>query len=102
MFETWKHIEKNGFYNRLLLQAYKNLVKRRMPIDPPGTWNEHQLKKIKTKYQWVWTYRHHFGYPNKFLTMEEYNKKIDVYPLLSKIRVPTLIINAFDDPISSF
>src|SRR5260221_8328554 len=27
---TWNHIEANKFYDRLLLQAYKNLIKRRM------------------------------------------------------------------------
>ena len=101
MVQTWNYIEKNTFYDKLLLKTYKHLIKRRIRIDPPGTWNEQQLKNIKTKKQWFHTYKHMWGYPEKFSTLEEYNEKIDVYPLLAKIKVPTVIINAYDDPVAS-
>lgn len=96
---SWKRVETQWLYNSLLLYVYKNIIKRRTRVDPPGTWDESQLKKIKTKSQWLETYMHHWGYPEKFSSLEEYNKLTDVSPLLAKIKVPTLIISAYDDPV---
>jgi uncharacterized protein len=100
MLLTWKHVEKHPFYNQFLLRSYKNVVKRRLSFDNPDTWDKVLLKNIKTKRQWFETYMHMWGYPQRFNSVEEYDELSDVSPLLDTIAVPTLIIHAYDDPIT--
>lgn len=97
--ETWNHIEKNAFFDWFLLQKYKSLIKRRIKIDPPGTWDEAALNGIKTKQQFFETYMHLFGYPTSFATLDEYFQKYDSLRYLTSLATPTLIINAKDDPV---
>jgi predicted alpha/beta-fold hydrolase len=97
--DTWRHIEKSKIYDGLLLKKYKSLVKRRIAIDSPGTWDIQKLQTIKTKKQFFETYKHTFGYPEKFSTLDEYFKSTDVLQYSRNIQIPTLIIHAFDDPV---
>ena len=101
-FSIMMKIEKNSFYNSLLLWAYKRSIRRRAKVDPPGTWDLKALKKIKTKRELFETYYQTPTWSNaeKVATLEEYNEKIDIVPHLSKIKVPTLIIHAYDDLVS--
>lgn len=100
MLSNWKHIEKSKLYDLWLLDRYKNFVKRRAIVDPPGTWDLKKLAHIQTKRQFAETYIHTFGHPNTAITIEELNALIDAEPILPYIQIPTLIITAFDDPIS--
>lgn len=97
--ETWTHIEKNLLYNWFLLRTYKHLIHRRAKVDPPGTWDLEALSRIKTKREFFETYMHAFGFPKKFATLEEYFSKTDTIPYLKNIHIPTLTINALDDPV---
>lgn len=96
--KTWSHIEKNKLFDAFLLMKYKSLIKRRMEIDPPGTWDEDELKAIRTKKQFFDTYKHTFGYPERFSNLDGFFAKVDITPLLATTQIPTLIINAQDDP----
>ena len=93
------HLESQPFYHWVLLRVYKNLVKRRLPIDPKGKWDKKKLKSVKTIMEFRHTFLHNLGYPEKFSSLEDYYQKSDLKPLLKNISVPTLIINAKDDPI---
>lgn len=94
------HLQQFPLSHKLLLMIFKAMVKRRIKIDPPGTWDTKALKKIKTVRDWYKTYMHTWGYPEKFSSFEEYEKISDIFPFLSDIKTPTLIINAYDDTIS--
>lgn len=102
MFNTWKHIEKNKIYDNWLFRNYKETVKRRIKVDPQGTWDSKKLQTIKSKREFMETYLHTFGYPKKNATLDEYDKDSDVSTtnFFSKINIPLLIINAYDDPIA--
>jgi uncharacterized protein len=95
-FSTWDHANKHPLYSWLLLRIYKNLVTRRINIDPPGTWDTKQLKQINSLRGWGEAYVHIF---EKFATIDEYHAKTDLALLLPHLTIPTLIIHAFDDPL---
>jgi len=95
-FSTWEHAKKRPLYGWLLLHLYKNLVKRRIKIDPQGTWDMKQLKAIKSLRAWGEAYVSTF---EKFSTIDEYHKGTDLKPLIPHLQLPTLIIHAKDDPI---
>lgn len=97
--EAWTHVEQNAFYDWMLMRKYKSLIHRRIKVDPPGTWDMNALKNIKTKRQFFETYMHTFGYPDKFVTLDEYFEKTDTIPYIKTMAVPMLIINAQDDPV---
>jgi predicted alpha/beta-fold hydrolase len=101
LLDTWERIEKNSFYNFLLLQAYKHVVKKRVKVDPSGTWDLEQLKLIKTKRQFFETFlrNHTCGSKESSITLNEYNKRTNCMPLLKNIQVPSLIIHSSDDPV---
>lgn len=100
MSEVWQYVEKNPFYDRQLLNMYKHFIRRRATIDPPGTWDIKELNKIKTKYEWGKRYMQHWDYVEKVSTLEEFDKKSDAILLAKNVKIPTLIINAHDDPLS--
>lgn len=100
MLDTWSHVEQNRLYDRFLLKQYKNLIRRRLRVDPPGTWDLRALKKIKTKQQWALAHLPTLGYPASQYGIEQYNHDIDLAPRLAQIKLPTLIIHARDDPIT--
>jgi hypothetical protein len=100
VLETWQHVEKNAFYDRVLLDFYKHLIKRRAKIDPPGTWDIKELNKIKTKRELGQKYMYLWNFGKKISTLEEFDKKSDASLMIPKIKIPTLIISAYDDSLS--
>ncbi|HSX08837.1 MAG TPA: alpha/beta fold hydrolase [Candidatus Saccharimonadales bacterium] len=98
--DAWSHIEKNSLFDKYLLQGYKNLIKRRISIDSPDTWDREELKSIKTKRQWADTYLQRWGYPERYSSFAEMNEKTDAAPYMAQIAVPTLIIHSEDDPMT--
>ncbi len=100
--DTLAHAAQHPLYSWLLLQVYKNLVRRRAKIDPPGTWDMKQLRAIKTVRQWGETYLRRIvsDLSEQVSAVDEYHRKTDLTPLLPKGTIPTLIIHAKDDPIT--
>jgi predicted alpha/beta-fold hydrolase len=95
--ETAKHIERP--FNRLYQWRFVNGLKRMMVRKKeqyPKLYDLHYLKSIHTIRQFDELYTAPHG---DFSDAEDYYARASALPLLSKIRVPTLILHARDDPL---
>jgi len=90
------HLEKYFLYKKLILKVAKSMVKKRIKIDPPNTWDKNQLDKINSVEEWYDTYKHTFG---EFSDLEDFRTRTDLLPFIPNIQTPTLIISSYDDPV---
>jgi uncharacterized protein len=98
---TWDHVKKNQVYYWILLQAYKNFVRRRHKIDLPGVWNMDALKSAKTIEEWGEVFfPYSFGFKKRFLDIGDYHEKTDLKHFLPSVTIPTLLIHSHDDPVT--
>lgn len=95
--ETAKHIERpsNRLYQWRFVNGLKRMMVRKKELYPK-LYELQNLESIRTVRQFDELYTAPHG---GFTDAEDYYAKASALPLLSKIRVPTLILHARDDPV---
>ncbi len=95
--ETAKHIERpsNRLYQWRFVKGLKRMMVRKTELYPK-LYERQNLESIRTVRQFDELYTAPHG---GFSDAEDYYAKASALPLLSKIRVPTLILHARDDPV---
>lgn len=95
--ETAKHIERpsNRLYQWRFVKGLKRMMVRKKELYPQ-LYELQNLESIRTVRQFDELYTAPHG---GFSDAEDYYAKASALPLLSKIRVPTLILHARDDPV---
>lgn len=88
----------NRFYQQRFLQGLKAKLKEKQR-HYPDLYDLEPLREIKTVRQFDEVYTAPFG---GFSSADEYYRLCSSLPLLNKIRVPALIVQAQDDPIVPF
>lgn len=86
--------KKFSFFNWFFIKEMDKWVKRRIKIDPPGTWEESLKKKKKSVRQWDEAFMHAWG---NFKTVDEYYERVNQLPLIPYIQIPTLTIHSYDE-----
>jgi predicted alpha/beta-fold hydrolase len=95
--ETAKHIERlsNRLYQWRFVKGLKRMMVRKKELYPE-LYDLQNLEQIHTVRQFDELYTAPHGH---FSGVEDYYARSSALPLLSKIRVPTLILHARDDPL---
>jgi predicted alpha/beta-fold hydrolase len=95
--ETARHIERpsNRLYQWRFVKGLKRMMLRKKELYPK-LYDLRALKRIRTVRQFDELYTAPHG---GFSDAEDYYAKSSALPLLAKIRAPTLILHARDDPL---
>jgi len=88
----------NRIYERHFLTGLKTLLRKKASIFP-GMFDVSNLDKINSLKEFDQTYTAHYG---GWGSAEIYYEKASALPVMHKIQVPSLIIQAKDDPLIPF
>ena len=97
LVESASEISKpqNYFYHRLFLKSLKSKLKQKIEMFPDCGITPQDLKNISTLKQFDDI---HTSKANGFIDANDYWKKNSCIQFLPEIKIPTLMLNAMDDP----
>lgn len=95
-YSHYSEKKEYNFFNWFFMKEMDKLAKRRLKLDPPGTWDTALKKKKRSVRQWDEAFMHAWG---NFASIDEYYALVSALALIPCVQIPTLAIHSYDDQI---